>query len=164
MSKSLLSVFLVFLLLMSFICVAYASDTGVDDTAGFLSKLLSFFNNFFDNLYEFVRGIFIPSNDFFPNQIQQLQDKVNEKMGGVGYLYDMLKSFFDGLKNTTVSTPLNFSLPDNFLFDGYKGMSIDFLASGAVYVKFLRDFANVLICLATAFVCYKKLTSFFSDA
>lgn len=148
---------------MSFTCVAYASDTGGEDTDGFLSKLWGFLGDFFSNLFEFVKGLFIPSDDFFPNQIQLLQDKVNEKMGGVSYLYNMFENFFNGLKNTTQSTALNFSLPDNHFFKGYKGMSFDFLSSGAVYIKFFRDVANVSICLVTAFVCYKKLTLFFHD-
>lgn len=161
--KSFVYILLVALLLFSFTCVAYAADTGGEDTGGFLSKLWGFFSNFFDNLQGFVEWIFLPSADFFPNQIQELQDKVNQKMGGVVYLYNMVRNFFSGLKNTTRSAALNFSLPDNYFFNGYKGMSIDFLSSGAVYIKLLRDVANVLICLVTAFVCYRKLTAFFSD-
>lgn len=149
--RALLGFFLIVLLLASLTCVAYASDVNDGDMGGFFAKM-----------FDFVKGLFFPSSDYFPNQIQRLQGIVNKKMGGVGYLYSMLKNFFTQLKNTSVSTALTFSIPDNFLFKGDKGITINLLESAAVYIKLLRDVVNVVVCLVTAMVCYKKLSAFFS--
>lgn len=115
----------------------------------------------FGTILEFIKGIFIPSKDYFHTQISRLNDKVNEKLGGLGYLYRTIDNFFDGLGSSTANADITFTLPNNYFYRGYQGMSIDFLTSARPYLKVFKDVLTAACCIFTAIVCYHKLRTLF---
>lgn len=110
-------------------------------------------------LIAFIKGLFIPSDNYFTNQFQRLNDRFSEKMGGLGLLFGSIQNFFSSLGTLSTSS-LSFALPDNYFFSGYKGININFLDSISVYVNLIRNVFNVVVCLLTSFCCYKKIVTF----
>lgn len=149
--KLLLVLLLVLLSLFAFSVPVLAASG--DSGGGIFSGL--------NQLANFVKRIFVPSQDYFHNKLATLSDKVNAKLGGVGYLYQMLHGFFSTLNNAPAQT-LQFSLPDNFLYRGYQGISIDLFYSARPYLKLLNGVLTAAVCLFTAIACYHKLRSFFT--
>lgn len=121
-------------------------------------------NGIFSGLVDigvFIRDLFIPDANYFSNQLSSLNDHVNDRFGGVAYLYLMLNDFFNQLGNVP-AVALNVNIPNHLFFPGYRGISIDFFTSAKPYISFLRNVLTASTCLLTAIVCYHKLRHFFS--
>lgn len=149
--------FMVFVLVFSFFSVSSFAATSEDAPAdngifGGLSDVLSF-----------VKDIFIPKPDYFHNKITALNDKINDKLGGVAYLYNMIKEFLSDLSRGASAADLTFSVPKNFLYSGYGGFSIDFLQSSKPYIKLLNDVLTAAFCIFTGIMCYHKLRTIFAE-
>ena len=73
-----------------------------------------------------------------------------------------LNDFFYKIGNPA---PADFKvkIPDNFLFQGYRGFSMDFFGSATPYLQFLRAFLTATCFILTAIVCYNKLRKFFTE-
>lgn len=110
----------------------------------------------------FIKSLFVPSDNYFQNKMQVLNDKVNAKLGGVAYLYNMLQSFFTTLDSGAPDVGINFSLPNGYLYNGYKGFKYDFLYTAKPYIKLMKDVLTAACYLITGIVCYHKLRTFFS--
>ena len=91
----------------------------------------------------FIRNLFVPDGDYFNDQLSSLNDHVNSRFAGLGQLYQMINDFFKILASPP-DVSLRLTIPNNFLFPGYRGTSVDVFASGRVYIDFIR---NVLNCL-----------------
>lgn len=144
-----MGIFLVLLLAVSLSVPAFAADGesggGIDMT--------------------FFKSLFVPAPNYFYNKVQQLNEKVNEKFGGLAYLYQMLDNFFTTLKNPPASSALAVSMPDNFLYKGYRGFKYDLFGASVVkpYVSMLRKVFTGFCCLLTGIACYHKLRTFLSE-
>lgn len=120
---------------------------------------------FFDTLADigmFIRNLFVPDGDYFNDQLSSLNDHVNSRFAGLGQLYQMINDFFKILASPP-NVSLNLTIPNNFLFPGYRGTSVDVFASGRVYIDFIRNVLNASACLFTAITCYHKLRHFFTE-
>lgn len=152
MKKKIVAVSLAVILLFSFCTVAYAADadggivesifSGLKEAANFLGKL------------------FVPDANYFHNKLGDLSARVNERFGGLAYLYRILNNFFSSLKNVP-AIEFMVNIPNNFLFRGYKGISLDFFSAAKPYISFLRNTLNAFFYIFTAVICYKKLLTFF---
>ena len=120
---------------------------------------------FFDTLADigmFIRNLFVPDGDYFNDQFSSLNDHVNSRFAGLGQLYQMINDFFKILASPP-DISLRLTIPNNFLFPGYRGTSVDVFASGRVYIDFMRNVLNASACLFTAITCYHKLRHFFTE-
>ena len=120
---------------------------------------------FFDTLADigmFIRNLFVPDVDYFNDQLSSLNNHINSRFAGLGQLYQMINDFFKILASPP-DISLRLTIPNNFLFPGYRGTSVDVFASGRVYIDFIRNVLNASACLFTAITCYHKLRHFFTE-
>ena len=120
---------------------------------------------FFDTLADigmFIRNLFVPDGDYFNDQLSSLNNHINSRFAGLGQLYQMINDFFKILASPP-DISLRLTIPNNFLFPGYRGTSVDVFASGRVYIDFIRNVLNASACLFTAITCYHKLRHFFTE-
>ena len=122
---------------------------------------LSIFDTLAD-VYQAVKNIFVPKEDYFHNKLNHLNNLVNERFAGLGHLYLMLNDFFKRLNNPKEAS-LTFTLPENYFFAGSGGITGDLLYSARPYINMLKGVLNGVICIYTAIVCYHKLRKFFSE-
>lgn len=149
MLKKMVAVLLAAVLLFAFAVPAFATSGG-----GLFSGLKDAAN--------FLRRLIIPDPNYFHNQFADLSRRVNDRFGGLAYLYLMLNDAFETLKQSQ-TVDIIFKVPNNFMFRGYQGMSINIMQYAKPYTDLLRDVLNVVVCLITAIVCYKKLLTFFHE-
>lgn len=114
----------------------------------------------FGTILEFIKDIFVPSTNYFNNKIAVLNNNINDRLGGVAYLFQMINSFFDTLK-TAPLTEFNFSVPDGMYGSDYKGFSIDVFSMAKPFIRILRSVSIAFMCLFTGIICYKKLIKLF---
>ncbi len=153
--KRLTAVFLMIILLFSFPLSAAAA--GRDTIPVSPSSVLSL-----ADVYQAVKNIFVPKEDYFHNKLNHLNNLVNDRFAGLGHLYLMLNSFFNRLNNPKEAS-LTFTLPQNYFFAGSGGFTGDLLYSAKPYINMLRGVLNGALCIYTAIVCYHKLRKFFSE-
>ncbi len=122
---------------------------------------LSIFDTLAD-VYQAVKNIFVPKDDYFHNKLNRLNNLVNDRFAGLGHLYLMLNSFFKRLNNPKEAS-LTFTLPENYFFSGSGGFTGDLLYSARPYINMLKAVLNGAVCIYTAIVCYHKLRKFFSE-
>lgn len=151
--KKLIAVLLVLVLLFSTAVVAYAADADGGIVESIFSGLKEAAN--------FLKRLIVLDANYFHNKLGDLSARVNERFGGLAYLYLMLNDFFTSLRNApTIEFMMN--IPNNFLYRGYKGISLNFFTSAKPYISFLRGTLTASSCLFTAVICYKKLLTFFN--
>lgn len=124
-------------------------------------SVLSIFDTLAD-VYQAVKNIFVPKEDYFHNKLNHLNNLVNDRFAGLGHLYLMLNSFFKRLNNPKEAS-LTFTLPENYFFSGSGGFTGDLLFSARPYINMLKAVLNGTVCIYTAIVCYHKLRKFFSE-
>ena len=116
----------------------------------------------FGDIANFVKYLVVPAPNYFHNRLAKLNGLVNAKFAGLGQLFQTLNDFFYKIGNPA---PADFKvkIPDNFLFQGYRGFSMDFFGSATPYLQFLRAFLTATCFILTAIVCYNKLRKFFTE-
>ncbi len=114
------------------------------------------------DIANFIKYLFVPSENYFHNRLSHLNSLVNEKFGGLGQLYQTLNDFFRKL-SSPASVRLEFTMPDDFFWQGYSGFSMNFLQSAAPYLNLLRNVLTAAFFLLTVIVCYHKLRTFFTE-
>ena len=120
---------------------------------------------FFDTLADigtFIRDLFVPDGNYFNDQLSSLNDHVNSRFAGLGQLYQMINDFFKVLSSPP-DVSLSLTVPNNFLFPGYRGTKVDVFTSARPYIDFMRNVLNASACLFTGIVCYHKLRHFFTE-
>lgn len=147
----------IFILLFLFIVLFYMlSIFAFADTTG-----VSIFSGLGD-IARFLKRIIVPEFNYFHNKLGEISQHANERLAGVFALYQMLDNFFNELKNAP-ATKLIFYIPDNFLFRGYKGISINFFESAEPYIRVFRDVVNSTLTIFTSIACYHKLRMLFQQ-
>lgn len=150
--KKIIVLLVVFLLSFTILSFSVFADTAQSNS--FVSDI--------GEIARFFKRLVVPEPNYFHNKLGALSQHINERLGGVSYLYQMINNFFKQLKNVP-DVSLAFSLPDNFLFPGYRGFSYNFFESARPYVKVFRDVATATCYLSTAIICYHKLRTFFQQ-
>lgn len=118
--------------------------------------------SWFSDVGIFLRDVFVPDGNYFNDQLSLLNDHINSRFAGLGELYQMLNHFFKVLNNPPPIT-INLTIPNNFLFSGYRGTRVSFLPMIKPYLSFIRDVLTAAACLLTAIICYHKLRTFFTE-
>lgn len=116
----------------------------------------------FGDIANFVKSLIVPPPNYFHNRLSLLNDKANAKFAGLGQLYQIINDFFYKLGDPAPAD-MTVRIPNNFLFSGYQGFSLNFFGAAASYIKFLRAFLTASFSIFTVIVCYTKLRSFFTE-
>ena len=74
----------------------------------------------------------------------------------------MINDFFRILSSPP-DVSLNLTIPNNFLFPGYRGTRVDIFITARPYIDLIRNVLNASACLFTAITCYHKLRHFFTE-
>lgn len=119
--------------------------------------------SWFGDIANFVKSLVVPPANYFHNRLSKLNDLVNEEFAGVGQLYQIMNDFFYKLGDPAPAD-MTLRIPNNFLFSGYRGFSLNFFGPASPYIKFLRSLLTASFSIFTVVVCYNKLRSFFTEA
>lgn len=136
-------------LFLAFSCAAFAAEGG-----GIFSGL--------ESLANFVKRIFIPDKNYFMNKIAGLNARLNDRFGGIAYLFQLLHHFFSAIGSSSTAA-ITFKLPNNYFFEGYRGMAIDFFQLARPYISVLRSVLTSAYVLFIAICCYHKLRTLFRE-
>lgn len=117
---------------------------------------------FWMSLWDWIKSVFVPSPDYFSNKMAVLNDKLNTKLGGVAYLFLMLRYFFKTL-DTVPDAGLMLNIPSGFYFEGYSGLSLDLLTTARPFIRVFRGVSTGAICIFTAIAIYHKLRTMFEQ-
>ena len=115
----------------------------------------------FGEIANFIKSLVVPPANYWHNRLAVLNGMVNEKFAGLGQLYRTLDDFFRRLSDPAAGQ-LVATIPNDFLFQGYRGFSMDFFSAAAPYIRFLRAVLSGACFLLTAIVCYHKVRTFFT--
>jgi len=145
--------------------LAIVDDLGDDDGGGLLDGLLDFFSNIWDWLTSFwdsfknaLLSLFVPSNGYFTNWFSEIKAAFEAKTGGITGVFEHIADSLDTLKSGSVSeSSVILKTNDNYLFSGYKGISVDLLAHAKPLLQFLRNVFNGILVIVTVITCYKQL-------
>ena len=116
----------------------------------------------FGDVANFVKALVVPPANYFHNRLAKLNGMINQKFAGLGQLYQTLDQFFKKLADPApISIP--FRIPDNYLYKGHKGFSLDIFAIATPYLRFLRSCLTACCFLFTVVICYHKIRTFFTE-
>ena len=118
--------------------------------------------SWFKEIANFIKALVVPPENYWHNRLAKLNGLVNAKFSGLGQLYQTLNDFFYKLGDPTPAE-FKFRLPDNFLYPGYKGFSLDIFSITGPYLRFLRSFLTACCFVFTVIVCYHKIRTFFTE-
>lgn len=119
------------------------ASSGSNDNGGFFDSFI---------------GLFVPDENYFENKIEELNNRVNQKLGGLGYLYKTIESFFKNL-NAAPSSEVDITLPNSF--SSGKPIKVNLFGMGSSFLPIARGAITCFMLLITAVVCYKKLITLF---
>lgn len=148
--KKLIVLLLCITLFFSLSISVFASDVSPTADEGFT----------FGTILEFIKDIFVPSTNYFNNKIAVLNNNINDRLGGVAYLFQMINSFFDTLK-TAPLTEFKVSVPDGLYGSDFNGIDVDVFSHAKPFLRLLRSSVIAFMCLFTGIICYKKLIKLF---
>ena len=118
--------------------------------------------SWFGDVANFIKSLVVPPANYFHNRLAKLNGMINAKFAGLGQLYQTLDQFFRMLADPA---PISFTfrIPDNYLYRGHKGFSLDIFSIATPYLRFLRSFLTACCFLFTVVICYHKLRTFFTE-
>lgn len=118
--------------------------------------------SWFGDIANFIKSLVVPPENYWHNRLAKLNGLVNQKFSGLGQLYQTLNDFFYKLGDPTPAE-FKFKIPDNFLYPGYKGFSLDIFSITTPYLGFLRSFLTACCFVLTIILCYHKIRTFFTE-
>lgn len=116
----------------------------------------------FGDIANFVKSLVVPPANYFHNRLAKLNGLVNAKFSGLGQLYQILNDFFYKL-GSPAQAELSIRIPNNFLFPGYRGFSMNFFGAAQPYIRFLRNVLTASCSIFTVVICYHKIRTFFTE-
>ena len=134
-------------------------DGDQDEDSGLLAWLKNIWDwlsSFWEKLKALFISLFVPSNGYFSDWFNEIKTAFEAKTGGLSTLFDSISGSLGGLSSSGKST-LILKTSDNYLFSGYKGVSVDILAGVKDVLVWLRSFLNGLVIIYTVITCYKQL-------
>ena len=118
--------------------------------------------SWFGEIANFAKSLIVPPANYFHNRLSKLNDLVNVKFSGVGQLYQILNDFFYKIGDPS-TVDFSLRIPNNFLFSGYRGFSLNFFSAAAPYIGFMRTLLTASFSVFTVIICYHKLRTFFTE-
>lgn len=121
--------------------------------------IIEWLKNFWDNLLKFFKDLFVPPDGYFENWFKEIQTAFTEKLGGVGNLFESISKSFESIKDSQKNkSEIMIELPDNYLFDGFKGFSTNLISKqGYSLLSWLRNVITAIIIVITAVTCIRKV-------
>jgi len=116
----------------------------------------------FGDIANFIKYLVVPPENYWHNRLAKLNGLINAKFSGLGQLYQTLNDFFYKLGDPA-PVDFKFKIPDNFLYPGYKGFSLDIFSITGPYLRFLRSFLTACCFVLTIIICYHKIRTFFTE-
>lgn len=147
MYKRFLSVFLSVLLLFCGFCLPVFASDGSQSDGSFWSGL---------------KDVIVPSDDFFEDFSNDISSAVDRKFGAVGDLVEQIKKGFASLSDSSSAGTLTLTMPDNILFNGYKGTSVNILGGIGTFASWFKAFFSVFLIVVTIIFCYRRLIAMFN--
>jgi hypothetical protein len=152
--KRIISVLIALLLLFAF-PLAVSASVGGDDDGGLLGGLVSGFLNG-------LKDLFIPDADFFDAFNADIQNAIDRKTGGLASYFQSVTDQFSGLQTGHLTNDkLDFEMPDNILYPGYKGTKVNLLGGLGGFVTWFRPIFSAFMVVSTIVLCYRKTISLF---
>lgn len=105
--------------------------------------------------YNFFVDIFIPSENYFNNKIAEMSSLINEKLGGIRYLYQMISYFFEFIQ-TVPDYDYNLNLQAGVITPNQSNINVDLFYYSNSFVSLFRLSVSGFICICTAIICYKR--------
>lgn len=121
--------------------------------------IIEWLKNFWDSLLKFFKDLFVPPEGYFENWFKEIQDAFMKKMGGLGELFEYIKTSFEKLKDSEhKQSSIKLELPKDFLYKGYEGISADvFNVHIAPMLKWLRGVLTAMVIAFTSILCIRKV-------
>lgn len=118
--------------------------------------ILGFLSNFWDSFKSALKGLFVPSDNFFSSWYSEIKSAFDEKLGAVSSLYNQLTGFLEGIPKQKEDIIIkNDSL-------GLEASLFDFSLFGDLF-SFVRPILTGFVMLLTWIFCYKKIISLVKD-
>lgn len=120
--------------------------------------IIGWLKNFWEKLKQLFISIFVPEDGYLQQWYNDIKTAFEKKVGGLSSAFSNLSSAFNSLKTSAEErTKIILTLPDNWIFQGYKGTSVDLLGYAGGFMSFLRNIFNGIILISTIIICYKNL-------
>lgn len=126
------------------------SDVGKDG-------ILNWLGNFWQTLADTIKGLFVPSDDYFKSFFDEIKSAFDKKLGGLSEFVNSISESFSALKNVDGLSSFTITLPNNQFFYGYDGITVDILAKIKPLLSFLRGLFNSILVVSTCVFCYRRL-------
>jgi hypothetical protein len=107
-------------------------------------------------------GLFIPDEDFFEDFNNDIRDAIDRKTGGLATAFGSISDRFENIGNGgSVNNELELELPDDLLYDGYRGTSVNVLQGLGDFSVWFRGLTSAFLVVSTLIYCYRKTVSLF---
>lgn len=136
-------------------------DGDQDEDSGLLAWLKNIWDwlsSFWEKLKALLLSLFVPSDGYFSDWFAEIRAAFENKLGGLGAVFDSIKDAFDSISAKDFS--LTVTLKPNSLFPGFQGLSVDVLYFAQPFLNVLRPVLTGLVLIITAVTCYKRLAAF----
>lgn len=137
-----------------FVIVDDISDEG---GGNWWDGILGWLSDFWQTLIDTLKGLFVPSGDYFQNFFNEIKADFDKKLGGISDFINSITGAFSSLKNFDGDSRLVLRFPDNQFFQGYDGISVDVLAPVSSMIGFVRGIFNAILIIFTTIICYRRL-------
>lgn len=122
----------------------------------------SFLKDFWKNILDFFKKIFIPEDDFFTKWYQDIKNVVDKKFAAIFGIFDILKKSFESIGNLS-SNGLILNIPAGHFFNSFGGTSVDLLKFVVPFLNHIKSWLTMFVVFITAIVCYKRIVVLFEQ-
>ena len=129
------------------------------EDGGILQKILDRLSSFWETFLDFLKKVFVPDPDYLKKWVEEIRAAFEQKVGGLTGLLEELRQRFQSLKDASYNgSSIVVSLPDNYLFPGFQGVSAEVLGiSFGPLLRWLRSVFTGIMILVTILICWRKL-------
>lgn len=129
--------------------------TGDSDDGGVLGWLSSFW----EKLKNMFLSLFVPRDGYLNSWFADIRTAFDSKTGGLSASFSSFQSSVSALTTAPEQAlRLDIVLPNNWLYSGYRGTTVNLLGFAGGFFSFIRLVFNGIIVFFTGIACYQKLT------
>lgn len=126
-----------------------------DDDGGLLGGLV-------DGFLNGLKSLFIPDDNFFASFNADIQSAIDRKTGGLATYFSNITNEFNRLQNShSTNNALTLKMPDNHLYNGYRGVSVNLLGGIDSFSVWFRGLFSAFMVITTIILCYRRVISLF---